>query len=203
MSIAYRDQSLQLSLEFEGQKALGSLPLDMLLEDPAASPEYPEVKNFVTLEAGFYVRGNTFIAALHREGDAGFGEKTLLPGEFQVDSSAGFSSHGSPAGHLTMELSGPLSGEINCRLGTREQAPQPARGNRNLTSEKAAGETASPGQLTLVSAGETAPAEPSAEIPAASSAGHRAVPSRDSPQTEPYPLAIFDEFAIILEPSAR
>lgn len=185
MGIVYREQSLQLILESEGLKNAVSLPLDMFLEDSAGnSAEYAALKNFITIEAYFYFEGNTFTAAMGVKGDGDF-EGGALSGSFPADSLAGLD--GFPADSVTIELSRPLSGEISCRLGTdREQTVRTARESRDLGAEKNAEEA--PAEPAIpASIGETAPAE--ALFPVAT----RTASSR----TEPYPLAIFDEFAVI------
>jgi hypothetical protein len=192
MAVVYQERSLHLILESEGLKASGSLALDTFLEDPGTSTESPALKDFITVEAGFYVRENTFIAALSMEGNGGFGEKTMLSGLFQADSSAILESF--PANSVEIELFKSLSGEINCRLGTsREEALRtPARESRPLAAEKTTEDTAPAAEpVILVAAEETVLADPSPFSVEASI-------NRGASRTEPYPLAIFDELALIV-----
>jgi hypothetical protein len=191
MAVVYQGQSLQLTLESEGLKAASSLALDTFLENSTeSSAKDPGLKDFITVEAGFYVQENTFTAALSMEGNGEFRGKTLLPSLFQADPSAVLDSF--PVNLVEIELFKPLSGEINCRLGTsREQAPRsPARESLSPGAEKKTEDTVPAAELaTQVTAEETGPAEfsPPAEEPG----------DRNSSQTEPYPLAIFDELALI------
>jgi hypothetical protein len=192
MSIVYREQSLQLNLESEGLKAAGSLLLNTLPEGSMGAG-HPSPQGFITVEAGFYARGNIFTAALSMAEDGNFEGATMLPGLFQADSSA--APDNSPANSVEIELSNPLSGEISCILGTsHEQLLQlPAREIRAFTAEKNAEET-----LSAVE-----PATPAAAVedlaPAGTLGSFSAQAPRDqgSSQTEPYPLAIFDELALI------
>jgi hypothetical protein len=191
MAVVYQERSLHLSLESEGLKASGSLALDMFLEDPGSSAG-SVLKDFITVEAGFYVRENTFTAALSVEGNGEFGGKTMLPGLFQADSSAVLGSL--PENQVEIELFKPLSGEISCRLGTsREEASRlPARESQLLTPGKKTEDAVSSAEPAIPAAAEgTGPEEPGP-----SSAG--ALRDRDSSQGEPYPLAIFDELALIV-----
>jgi hypothetical protein len=182
MSIVYREQSLQLSLESEDSKALGSLALDMFLDDSiGSSAEYPSLKDFILVEAGFYVRENIFTAVLSMAGDGNLGEGTLLPGLFQADSSAIL--EGFPANSVEIELSYPLNGEISCGLGSsREQASTlPVRESRGFGAGQSADERVSAAEPAISAAEELVPARApgllSAETPA----------DQGSSQTESYP----------------
>jgi hypothetical protein len=188
MAVVYQEQSLRLNLESEGLKASCSLALDMFLEDSTeSSAKDPGLKDFIMVEAGFYVRENIFTAALSVEGNGEFGE-TLLPGLFQEDFSA--LPEGFPVNSAEIELFKPLSGEINCRLGTaREQVSRsPAKGSP--AAEKKTEDTvpAAEPAVPALGAEETVPAEisPSVEAPR----------DRNSSRTDG-PLAIFDELALI------
>jgi hypothetical protein len=183
MSLVYRERSLQLILEAEGLKAAASLPLGAFPEDfTASSAEYPALRNFITVEADFYLRKNVFTAALSMAGDGGPG--TMRSGSFPADSSIGLDDF---PGSVRIELSRPLSGEISCRLGTpQEQMTSPAKESRDGTfltgkNGEEASSSAEPVLPVSVSTGQ-------AELPALSSAGT---------YTETSPLAIFDEFATI------
>ncbi|MDR3192867.1 MAG: hypothetical protein LBT87_07365 [Treponema sp.] len=190
MSVVYREQSLQLNLESEGSRALGSLPLDMYLEDSAGSSAGPSLKDFIAVEAGFYVRENVFTAALSVEGDGKFGEGTMLPGLFRADSPE--DPEDFPVNSVEIELPYPLSGEISCSLGSSQVSPPPARESRSLGAENSLEETASSAEA-VAPAGAEDPAP--AEASGLSSAGAPA--ERDPSQAVPYPLAIFDEFALV------
>jgi hypothetical protein len=176
MDMVYREKSLQLILESEDSKTAVSLPLDMFLENPSGnSAEYPALRKFIAIEVYFSLQENTFTAAMEIKEDGDLGEGTALSGSF-------------PADPVTVELSGPLSGEISCRLGTgREQAARMAKESRDLGVEKNADEAV---PAIPVSLGETAPAEAPTLFPGAARV--------TSPQREPYPLAIFDELAVII-----
>jgi hypothetical protein len=197
MSIVYREQRLELSLESEGSKAAGSLPLDMFPEYFTGSSAEPSLKKFIAAEAAFYVRENIFTAALGMEGDGKFGG-TTFPGLFQGDSSAFPDNF--PANSVKIELSSPLSGEISCRLGTSpEQALRlPEREGRGFGAGRSAGETVSSAEPAIPPAAE----EPvPAGDPPLLSAGAPA--GQGSFQTGPYPLAIFDELALIFRNPVR
>jgi hypothetical protein len=84
----------------------------------------PSRKGFITVEAGFYVRGNIFTAALGVAEDGNFQGATMLPGLFQADVFA--VPEDALAGLVEIELSDALSGEISCILGTfRKDRLQP------------------------------------------------------------------------------
>ncbi|MDR1637783.1 MAG: hypothetical protein LBR93_10665 [Treponema sp.] len=183
MAVVYQERSLHLTLESGGLKAAGSLALDMFLdtfpENSGSSAQGPALNDFITVEAGFYVRENTFTAALIAEGNGEF----RVSGLFQADSSAVPETLPNSA---AIELSKPLSGEISCRLGTsREQASRlPDGESLPLTAEKRTEDTVSAAE-PAVSAEEPAQAEPGP------------FPVQAPTDREPSPLAIFDELALI------
>ncbi|MDR0451086.1 MAG: hypothetical protein LBH26_07450 [Treponema sp.] len=192
MTVVYRERALQLSLESEGLRADASLPLDMFPEDFTENSADPALKDFIVAEAGFYIRENSFRAALGVAGDGKFGGG-LLSELFRTDPSAVPGAF--PAGLTEIELSAPLSGKISCRLGSSgEQSPrQPARESRAPASETEGEDTVAAAEAAALSAEETAPA--ALPSPARAAQG----PSR----TEPQPLAVFDEFALIFRKPAR
>jgi hypothetical protein len=176
MSIIYQEQSLQLILESEGLKAAGSLPLDVFEDRPGNSAEYPTLRNFIAVKADFCVRENIFVAALNIE-EGGVLRGTNLPGLSLADPLV---LENLPAGLVRIELSRPLTGEINSRLGTPyKQSPRPAA-SREFTAEKADKEAAPAGIPAQISV--------SAE--------------QSSLQRDPYTLAIFDEFALVFRKPA-
>jgi hypothetical protein len=185
MSVVYREQSLQLTLESGGVKAAGSLPLDMFEGSLPISAEYPALKNFITVKVDFYAWESVFMAAMNIGEDGGLEGRTGLPNGLSAgltDGLADVSPEDSsalenlPANWVKIELSKPLTGEVACSLGTsREQALPPARVSRDFTAEKDDKETVS------------------FEVPGLSSARVE----QGSPQGDPSALAIFDEFAIV------
>jgi hypothetical protein len=191
MSIVYRDRSLQLNLESGGLKAVCSLPVYAFAEGFMGASA-PSPKDFITLEAGFYVRGNVFMAALGMAEDGNFEGKTVLSGLFQADSSAVLEDV--PANMAAIELSYPLNGEISCVLGTsRAQLLQPpVRESTRVTAERNLEETVSEaGQLISAAAVED-PVPDGTLDPLPFEA-----PGEVSSQATPSPLAIFDELVLI------
>jgi hypothetical protein len=169
MNLVYREQGLLLSLESEGLNAAAVLPLNMPPEDPETNPA---ANTFITVAVDFHIRENTFIVSLDRENDSPWRSSTAsLPAlVFPADSPAALQDL--PANLARIELSRPLNGKINCRLGTSPEDPLWSSAEESDKEAEASVESGTQAALEATLVGSTA-------LPGL------------------LPLAIFDEFAVM------